>query len=55
MVTYKILRSEKGIIPMALIEAQTSERIMKIGTSCWHGKGVIWLLDEKNCKLDIRP
>ena len=31
--SYKILRSEKGIIPMALIEAQTSERIIKIGTA----------------------
>ena len=54
MVLTKYSEVKEGIIPMALIEAQTSERIMKIGTSCWHGKGVVWLLDEKNCKLDIR-
>ena len=30
--SYKILRKEKGIIPMALIEAQRSKRIIKIGT-----------------------
>ena len=30
--SYKILRSEKGIIPMVLIEAKRSERIIKIGS-----------------------
>lgn len=31
--TYKVLKSERGVIPMALIEAQENERIIKIGTS----------------------
>ena len=30
---YKVLNSERGIIPMALIEASANKRIMKIGTS----------------------
>ena len=30
---YKVLNTERGIIPMALIEASANKRIMKIGTS----------------------
>ena len=30
---YKILKSERGIIPMAVVEAKANKRIMKIGTS----------------------
>ncbi len=31
--TYKILKTERGIIPMALIEAKKNKKIFKIGTS----------------------
>ena len=52
---YKILNSERGIIPMAVIAATAKKRIMKIGTSAGMVRASSGYSIEKNCKLDIRP